>query len=785
MRHSKDVRKSSSHNDGERGALGDSSFWSNGCRDRGQGRRSKTLSSRNVETPGTKTEKSWTNLKTDDRAPDTEGKGALDDDTTKPVDAELLDQIEYLKNVRDLEDKLQKARYKLHHAMTSSSQKQQAHQTRVITSNQDSPSLLIAPENVHQTQPVIQLRKEDFMGLVDLYYYSHRTRFLSEQPDSSPTPLQLDDYSIKVSEDFSPPTHLADETDPDSEDQARSQLYHLHAEIKSKKRSEVKALQMFVDLLIDDHSSLHDLHQAYHEMPQPGVSHLPPGVIRLLLQRMSTPWRPTKTATLRYTCLLDDMQSAGLPITSWEWSSAIYLAGRSFSSVSSDNVSAALRIWNQMEMSAKVPARAVTFNILFDLAVKAGKFVLAEGILREMHTRGFRLNRLGRVSLIYYYGKKGDGDAVRKAYRDFVNAGEIVDTLVLNCVMASLINAQEPIGAEQIYQRMKSMQERLKDGWQAEGDEPLYIRYGSQGRESVSSFASNSLGRVLLHASKLKARLPEHHAQLQNMMPLTPDAVTYRNLISYHATTSGNIDRLTVLLDDMTRVFQIPMTPLIFHLLFKGFAMHGGSMSSESDWTDQRLQLVWAACLVCIREGKAATSRSSIRPDWLNLPSVQEAEAMAWKGEGRQDAVATQKPAPRKPTSWKMFFKQLVSSGDEPEPASSNPYQQDSRDSPSEAAPGDEEAYKLPKVGLAPSHVSSESSPAPNAIQPNKLMVLWLIRAFTRCTGRRKTVEDVWFQLGKVWQPTNQADRWAAIRELRRALKYCDTHHFDKKATGS
>ena len=171
---------------------------------------------------------------------------------------------------------------------------------------------------------------------------------------------------------------------------------------------------------------------------------MPTGVLRVFLQRMSTPAVKTGNLMLRYLSLIDDMQMAKLPITKSEWSSAIYLAGRSFGRVTQSDMAHAFRLWRQMEQEAGVKASYVTFNILFDIAVRAGKYALADSILREMHSRGLRLNRLGRVGLIYYHGIRGDGDAVRKTYRDFVDSGEIVDTLVLNCVIAALMNAGEP-----------------------------------------------------------------------------------------------------------------------------------------------------------------------------------------------------------------------------------------------------------------------------------------------------------------------------------------------------
>jgi pentatricopeptide repeat protein len=707
-------------------------------------------------------------------------KGADAEDSDGPTEQEIMEQIRYLRTVRELEDKLEKARHNLHVSMKKGRKarndtywREEAYQDQERVDTMD----MAGVEMASPTRPTVKLKKEDFLGLVDLYFYSHRTRFLSEAPDSSPTPLQLDEYSFKVSQDFSPPTNTEPGLVRDEEGTPVSPLYHVEAEIKARKLSEIKALQNFVDLLMDDYSSLGDLFHAYKGLPQPGVSYLSGGIIRLFLQRMSTPWKTTEKAMLRYLSLLDDMQGAGLPITPWEWSSAIHLAGRSFSDVSSSELAAAFRVWHRMEKDAGIKARDVTFNILFDIAVKAKKFVLAEHILKEMHDRGFRLNRLGRVGLIYYYGKKGDGDGVRKAYRDFVDAGEIVDTLVLNCVMASLINAQEPAAAEQIYERMKGMQERLQRGTNAEGEEGLFIRYPPPGPDNIGAeMASNALGRVLLNASRLKTVLPDHHAELQNVMPLTPNATTYRILMSHHAKTSGNIDRLTVLLNDMTRQFKVPVTHTTFQVLFRGFAVHGGSDRSDAKWTAQRLQIAWTACLVCIKAGKTKEFANVPKESRHELPSVKDAEKLAAEAEQRAEEEAAKRPKPRRPTAWDTFIHQFMSPYPETKPFDLYSTSLDSEDPSTEDEVGAGEDYRLPPVGLTPDPKSRDNEAETSAVKLTKPLVLWAIRAFTRCTTSRSVLEDVWWQVTRVWRPSDALEKAVAIRELRRALRYCDTH---------
>ena len=684
----------------------------------------------------------------------------------------LTDQLRLIKAVRGLEAKLEKARSALHKALERVPPMPLPERTVPWPSTGSDPDM--------ESNRVL-LTKEDYLNLVDLYFYSHQSRFAPDSPDSSPTPLFLDDYSFKLSNDFTKPDEGPSYTEEDQEDSFI--LKHVEEQLMSRQLREVSTMQAFVDLLLDDYSSNRALFEVYKKFPEPGVAYLPSGVIRLFLQRMSTPWQKSERSMLRYLSLIDDMQRASLPITGGEWSSAIYLAGRSFARVTDAEIASAFRIWREMEQEAGVQANHVTFNILFDIAVRAGKFVLGETVLREMHARGLKLNRLGRVSFIYYHGLRGDGDGVRKSYRDFVEAGEIVDTLVLNCVMASLINAQEPIAAEQIYERMKRLQDRLRKGKRDDGEDALFLKYPPPGSNRLGAeMASNSLGRVLLNSVRLKTILPEHHAELQNKMPLTPDAVTFRNLISHHA-TSGDLDRLTVLMNDMTEQFGLPFTTLSFQLLFRGFSIHGGSRLEEAKWTNKRLELVWQACLAAIKETQAKAPAPFKEDGFINVPSMAEVEALpeeprrarkaSAQSEARQSAweafiIDFTKPVEGEP---RRMPGQRYSDGFNTPFFPSKPKEGKGTDQALE--PDAEEEYKLPSADITVKPTATSKTEI-SEVRPTKWLVIWLLRAYAQCTGSRLRLEEIWGTIRRVWKPADPKDRDAAVRALRHALRQCD-----------
>ncbi|KAH0565844.1 hypothetical protein GP486_000767 [Trichoglossum hirsutum] len=339
---------------------------------------------------------------------------------------------------------------------------------------------------------------------------------------------------------------------------------------------ERKAVGRLVQSMLSEHTPHETIYELYRALPAPRVSYLTRRVLRLLLHRLSVVERKTEASMLRYLSIVDDMKAVGIPLTAGEWSSAIAFAGRCFSRVSYTEIESALHLWKEMEGEAGVRGSTVTFNILFDIATKAGKFILAEMILVEMQSRGLELDRYARVGLIYYHGLKGDGCGVRRAYREFVDAGEIVDTVVLNCVIAALVKAGEAAAAEQVYERMKAMH-RNRFG------APL-PPLGWQGAREIS--------KLLREAVRTAKEKPEIYEKLRKNSSVAPDLRTYQILVLHHAVHTGEIERLAELLDEM-RYFQIPLHGSIFLALFKGFSIHGGVRYTA--WTRHRLESVWSS----------------------------------------------------------------------------------------------------------------------------------------------------------------------------------------------
>jgi pentatricopeptide repeat protein len=336
-------------------------------------------------------------------------------------------------------------------------------------------------------------------------------------------------------------------------------------------------------LLKDELSSNEELFQSYKKLPTPRASFLCQRELRLLLNRLA--WNKTlnESVMLRFLSILDDMKAANIEIDQHDWNTAIYFAGKCAGRISQTEVESTLLLWKEMEQEAGVQGDIVTFTILFDAASKAGKFVLASMILKEMEYRKLQFDRTTRMTRMYYYGLRRDGDGVRREYLTLVKAGEIVDTAVLTCVMKSLINAGEPTGAEQIFERMKV----------------LHASRTGATLPPTSWRGDRKMRRILTRAANKWRDNPNARANIQEAAPLAPNVTTYGVLIEYHCFETGNVDRTFELLEEM-EISGLHLDGSIFYWLFTGFARHGGT--EYSSWTLSRLERIMSMFLTACEE---------------------------------------------------------------------------------------------------------------------------------------------------------------------------------------
>jgi pentatricopeptide repeat protein len=343
-----------------------------------------------------------------------------------------------------------------------------------------------------------------------------------------------------------------------------------------RSRADMNTIIKIEKLLKNRNSSHEAIYDLYQSLPFPRVACLPGRTISALLAHFAVVEKRDEVSMLHYLSIVDDMKAANKPLTITEWTSAIAYAGRWLKKVTDAEVQSALYIFKEMESKAKVKGNFYTFNILYDIATKAGRFTLADAFLKEMERRHISLSRHFKTSRIYYYGCRMDGDGVRSAYRDLVESGHVVDTVVLNCVIAALIRAEEPVAAEHVFMRMKQLDQEKR----------TLSRPVRNWRERRKLGVTMSLAHIRRNSD------PEQLEKLHITSSVAPDITTYRLLVGYHANDSGNIDRVTELLNEMTDS-RLPLDGAVFFYLLRGFSLFGGV--AYSAWSRSRLENTWAS----------------------------------------------------------------------------------------------------------------------------------------------------------------------------------------------
>lgn len=360
----------------------------------------------------------------------------------------------------------------------------------------------------------------------------------------------------------------------------------------------LRELELFMDKT-DFSVDAEDIYKIYRTLPEPRAPYLKPKLRHRFLRHLYIVERKGERSMLRYLSVVDDMKNWDIPLTTDEWNSAIAFAARYVNRSTEIEVEAALHMFKEMEHTAGVKADGVTFNILFDVACKAGKFTLAEMIYREMESRGIEFDRFHHVSLIHYHGLRKNGDGARAAYKILVESDEIVDTIVLNAMMSALIQSYEANAAENIYERMKRIHLSRRP------DAPL---------QPQSWLRKRGVTRTLKHMAKILKLDPTKREQFQNASIVAPDFQSYRILVNYFALQVGELNKVADLLEEM-KWFDVPIHGALFLALFKGFSIHGGIRYTH--WTETRLESVWRSFNYAVDKGNQDVYLSQYMVIWV------------------------------------------------------------------------------------------------------------------------------------------------------------------------
>ncbi|KAJ5881825.1 uncharacterized protein N7529_000497 [Penicillium soppii] len=420
-----------------------------------------------------------------------------------------------------------------------------------------------------------------------------------------------------------------------------------------------------------------------------------------------------------------------------------------------------------MEHVAGVKADEVVFNILFDIAIKAGAFKVADHLEEEMTERGMGFSRCGKVSKIYYFGLLRDAEGIRFAFDDFIKSGEIVDTVVMNCLIASFLRAGEIQTAEQLYSGMLEQQQSKNkhilpsdDGSSNHIDGPNLSydmpRYRQRARK---------LGRVLKKSSALKEKFPEYHRALQDSLSMTPDTRTFHIFLRHYAHNTGQLDSFMAVMRDMEKTFVVPPRSIIYMFLFEGFALHG---RRKKQWSAENLRLTWHAYIRALRDSNARLRglylnnqkikwenplAKSVASDLIDeLPVTDVPNGLYVSLPSEDTASNTEQGAEETAESSTTIDPLLDDEGSKS--------RLDEEDEYSDIEELDANEVFGPSSDFPRSELSDEPEQIPwdpeqrieNGLFIGRRMITTILQAFGTCCGPKEVLE-VWLQLERLWHP--------------------------------
>ncbi|KAI5844159.1 hypothetical protein BZA05DRAFT_177210 [Tricharina praecox] len=330
------------------------------------------------------------------------------------------------------------------------------------------------------------------------------------------------------------------------------------------------AISAFRAEIRNKESTNESLFELYRNLPGSRLPYLDRITMeRFIVRLMTVPLRD-QVAMLRYLTLIEDMKASKIPITRHEWNQAMSFVLKAFKQTTAAEMRAAYELWAQSEGDHGVNADLTTFNILLDGASNSKSPALAQSILKEMRTRNMKYDRFTYTALMMYHAHIGDGAKIRQVYQGLVDAGEIVDTVVLNTLMTALVIVGEEDDALRIFAFMK------RAGAIAEkSPTPEMVEY-----RACRSFAQ-----------KLKrpgARNSKRYMEELKVV-LGPDIGSFHLFVHLNC-RKANWDRAQDFIRDM-KTFGLVLPDSVYLSLLKGFAWWG-SPDPYGQWNPARLENV-------------------------------------------------------------------------------------------------------------------------------------------------------------------------------------------------
>jgi hypothetical protein len=381
--------------------------------------------------------------------------------------------------------------------------------------------------------------------------------------------------------------------------------------------------------------SADEVWERYQLLPEPRCLSLSRSALHLVLRELSRARPRTRQNEARYLSILNGMRKEGIELTLSDWSAAISYVGRSRKQPDEHALQRCIALWHEMEMGGLKADRGV-FNNLLDVAVRAHRYQAIDVLRAEMHQRGIVPDRYTYCILITLAGKQRQGDQVRWLYREMVQAGEIVDIVVINSVIHGLLSAGEAEAAEHIYFRIRRLFMDAIEELGLTPDAPergdIVRAYTRQFQERARENRKKIALGLVLDEHDISPRFAVRHPYW-----MAPNHVTLGLLLQHHCTVTGDFEKVLALLEDR-KLLSIPEDQALYQALFQGFASFAdpskASTPEASNWTASRLSHIFES-LIDTLQRQYHDSETKVIPAWARIRLTQGLTLSVLRAYGR------------------------------------------------------------------------------------------------------------------------------------------------------
>jgi hypothetical protein len=359
----------------------------------------------------------------------------------------------------------------------------------------------------------------------------------------------------------------------------------------------------------------------YQSLPQPRVCYLTLRHIITLLTLLTRQNTLLRFISRGYNTIVDDIKQNGTRLGLHVWTSLIDMAGKDvFSQTKGTATQKALALFQAMQQSG-VLADEATLTSLFQSANHNGNRELSAALDLEIRKRWMDNNLLIWTDRFKQAGKENDIGRINAVFESFAKTGISMDIVLINEVLAAILETGHLPLAELIYLRLRSyVLSQL-------GENEVPAAPGKAIVRKERKAFVKTLQRQIADQQALEWALRQRRIDREDIIredgtanmffetlrgamdnsrssyaaTLIPQYGTLRLFVRYHCHYTGRMSDVVFYLSEMQR-FRISPLYGTYVDLFHGF--YTWHTSLDVDWTSDRLDQIFSTIRKGVQEGK-------------------------------------------------------------------------------------------------------------------------------------------------------------------------------------